>query len=103
MPTLRSAASLLAAATDIPSLGPLAAAVGIAGLPAPLDREARTALGLPDDCSSASVARGPGTLRALLLDVDGTRPMREVIVHLASRLSTRAPHVLWLAIACRSS
>ena len=99
MPTLRSAATLLAAATDIPSLAPLAAAVGIAGPPAALDREARTALGLPDDCPSASVARGPGTLRALLLDVDGTRPMRDVLIHLARRLSARAPHVLWLAIA----
>jgi hypothetical protein len=101
VPTLRSAAALLAAATDISSLGPLAAAVGIAGLPAALDSDARTALGLPDDCPSASVARGPGTLRALLLDVSGTRPMREVLVHLARRLSARAPHVLWLAIACR--
>jgi len=101
VPTLRSAAALLAAATDISSLGPLAAAVGIAGLPAALDSDARTALGLPGDCPSASVARGPGTLRALLLDVDGTRPMREVLVHLARRLSARAPHVLWLAIACR--
>ena len=101
MPTLRSAATLLAAATDISSLGAIAAAVGCLGPPGPLDADARTSLGLPDDCPRASVARGPGTLRALLLDVDGTRAMRDVLVHLARRLSARAPHVLWLAIACR--
>jgi len=103
VPTLRAAAVLLAAATDIAALGAIASTVGCAGAPAPLDATARTALGLPDDCQQAWVARGPGTLRALLLDVGGARPMREVISNLARRLSTRAPHLLWLAIACRQS
>jgi len=103
VPTLRAAAVLLAAATDVVSLGAIAAAVGCAGPPASLDATSRTALGLPDDCQHAAVARGPGTLRALLLDIGGTRPMREVVSSLARRLSTRAPHLLWLAIACRET
>jgi len=103
VPTLRAAAVLLAAATDIASLGAIASTVGCAGPPAPLDTTSRTVLGLPDDCQQAWVARGPGTLRALLLDIGGGRPMREVVSHVARRLSTRAPHLLWIAIACRDS
>jgi N-6 DNA Methylase len=103
VPTLRAAAVLLAAATDIASLGAIATAVGCVGPPGPLDTTARTALGLPGDCQQAWVARGPGTLRALLLDVGGHRPMREFVSNLARRLSTRAPHLLWLAIACRTT
>ena len=103
MPTLRAAAALLAAATDVTSLAPLATAVGCTGVPATLDVETRTALGLPDDCRAVRIARGPGTLRALLLDIAGQRPMREVVSHLARRLSSRAPHILWLAIACRDT
>ena len=103
MPTLRAAAALLAAATDVTSLAPIAAVVGCGGLPATLDGDARTALGLPEECETARVARGPGTLRALLLDVGGPRPMREVVSHLARRLSSRAPHLLWLAILGRGA
>jgi hypothetical protein len=93
---------LLAAATDVTSLTPIAEVVGCRGAPATLDAASCTALGIPDDCASARVARGPGTLRALLLDVRGERPMREVVSQLARRLSSRAPHLLWLAIACRA-
>ena len=103
MPTLRAAAVLLAAATDLASLGPIAAVVGCDGAPASLDAESRTALGIPEDCLAARVARGPGTLRALLLEITLGRPMREVIALLARRLSSRAPHLLWLAIACRNA
>jgi hypothetical protein len=101
VPTLRSAATLLASATDVASLGALAAVAGCDGTPAPLDGASRAVLGLPDDCPRALVARGPGTLRALLLDVRGERPMRDVLAQLATRLSARAPHLLWLAVACR--
>ena len=103
MPTLRSAAALLAAATDIPSLAPLAAAMGCEGLPSPLDADARVVLGIPDDVAHACVARGPDTLRALLLDVRAARPVRDVLTVIARRLSARAPHLLWLAIACRAA
>lgn len=103
MPTLRSAAALLASAADIAALAPIAALIGCEGEPAPLDEAARAALGVPDDCVRALVARGPGTLRALLLDVRGPRSMREVLALLATRLSARAPHLLWIAIACSDS
>jgi hypothetical protein len=101
VPTLRAAAALLATAIDVPSLSAIAAAVGCDGVPAPLDAESRRALGVPDECVSAQVARGPATLRALLVEVDGERPFREVLGVIARRLSTRAPHLLWIVVACR--
>ena len=103
MPSIRAAAALLAAATDVAALAPVAAAVGCTGAPATLDDRARTALGLLDDFDVVRVARGPGTLRALLLDVRSSRPMRDVVSQLARRLALRAPHLLWLAIACRNA
>ena len=103
MPTLRAAAALLARATDVTSLAPIAALVGCTGAPATLDVDAKQALGIPNECDVARVARGPATLRALLLEIRGPRPMREVIAQLARRLSARAPHLLWLAIACRDA
>jgi len=103
VPTLRAAAVLLATASDVTSLAAIAATLRCAGPPASLDAESRAALGIPDECEKVSVARGPGTLRALLLDVRGARPMREVVSHLARRLSARAPHLLWVAILCREA
>ena len=103
MPTLRSAAALLAAATDIHSLAPVAALIGCTAAPGLLDTHARSALGLPSDCETAAVARGPDTLRALLLDVSGDKSMRDVLTLVARRLSSRAPHMLWLAVACRNA
>jgi hypothetical protein len=100
VPTLRSAAALLAQARDVESLGAIAAVVGCGGSASPLDPDSRAALGVPEDCTAAYVARGPGTLRALLLEVRGQRGLREVLLALAARLSARAPHQLWLAIAC---
>lgn len=100
MPTLRSAAALLAAATDIESLRPIAALVGCDGSASALDGASRAVLGIPDDCPAASVARGPGTLRALLVRVGTARGTREVLADLANRMTTRSPHLLWLAIAC---
>jgi len=73
--------------------------VGCAGDALPLDTASRSALGIPDDCPRALVARGPGTLRALLVDVSGERPLRDLLVGLATRMATRSPHLLWLAIA----
>jgi len=77
--------------------------IGCPGDPLPLDAPSRTALGIPDECRSALVARGPGTLRALLLEMHGDRPVRDVLVALARRMATRAPHLLWLAIATASN
>ena len=49
------------------------------------------------------MARGPDTLRALLLEVGGDKSMRDVLTLVARRLSARAPHMLWLLMVCRES
>ncbi|MEO7085976.1 MAG: N-6 DNA methylase, partial [Gemmatimonadaceae bacterium] len=103
MQTLRASASLLAAADSLDSLAPLAAAIGCDGHVSPLDRETRIALGIDDFVVDARVVPGRGATRALLVVVDNERTIRDTLPHLASRLSARTPHVLWLVLATQPS
>jgi len=97
--TLRAAGQLLANAADIDDLAAIAAAIGCTGEPQPLDLSAIQALGLDDAVQTARVAAGRGALRALLLRLRDDEPIREHLVRIAQRLSTRTPHVLWLVAA----
>ena len=58
----------------------------------------RRALGLDATVVDARIAAGSGALRALLLVVSGDQPLREMLPRIAARLTTRAPHVLWMVI-----
>ena len=98
MLSLRTAADLLTAAATIDHLAPLARAIGCAGAPLPLDRDARMALGL-SDASDVRVIAGEGSLRALLLEWPRGTSLRERIGAASVRLTSRAPHLLWLLIA----
>ena len=106
MLTLRAAAALLAA-DDADALARLAAACGCDGPPHPLAPPDRTRLGLDilgGDASAVDVrvARGPGCLRALLIDLAPSTTcasFREVLPRLAARIARRTPHVGWLCIA----
>ena len=97
--TLRSAAEHLAAADSLDALDPIAAALGCDGAPTSLDPATRSALGIPAALRRARIARGPGTLRALLVEIGGEHAIRDVLAMLAARLSSRAPHLLWLVLA----
>ncbi|HEV8216166.1 MAG TPA: N-6 DNA methylase, partial [Gemmatimonadaceae bacterium] len=101
MSTLRAAGQLLANANDLDGLAAIAAAAGCAGPPHPLDINALHALGLEQDdgIQQARVVAGNGALRALLLEMRDEPPIRDALIHVAQRLATRAPHVLWLVIA----
>jgi hypothetical protein len=79
----------------------IAAAVGCDGPPAMLDGETRRTLGLDAGINSASVAAGAGALRALLLEIGADQPLRDILPRIANRVSSRAPHVLWLLVACQ--
>ncbi|HEY4219529.1 MAG TPA: N-6 DNA methylase [Gemmatimonadaceae bacterium] len=98
MRTLRAAAELLAGAHDLESLGAIASCAGCDGAPQPLDARTRAALGLPDAVTAANVASGRGALRAMLLTISGDANVRDVLPRVASRLSSRAPHLLWLVV-----
>ena len=96
--SLRAAADLLTAAATLEHLVPLARAVGCAGAPLPLDDDARIALGL-SDASGVRIITGAGSLRILLLEWPRGTPLRERVGAASVRLTTRAPHLLWLLIA----
>ncbi len=101
MRSLAAAASLLAAA--IPDrLASLAAALGFAAEPLPLGDAARRALHLASTpVLKAQIVPGRGTLRALLLELDASAPLRECVALIAARLAAHAPHLLWLLVAAQ--
>jgi hypothetical protein len=94
---------LLAAARDLQSLGEVATFAGFAPTPETFNAEGRRSLGLPAEFRDARIAClepvTHGACRALLVESDGSRPLRESLVRLASRLASRAPHVCWLLFA----
>ena len=98
MLSLHAAADLLTAAATIEHLAPLARAVGCSAAPLPLADDARTALGLTD-VTGAGIVAGPGSVRVLLLEWPAGTPLRERVAAAAIRLTTRAPHLLWLVMA----
>ncbi|HEX6058703.1 MAG TPA: DNA methyltransferase [Gemmatimonadaceae bacterium] len=96
--TMRAAAALLADGSR-DGIAALAGALGFDAPPLPLDAAARAALGLDGDAADARVVRGPGALRALLVEAESGRPLRDRVRRIAVRLSSRAPHHLWLLLA----
>ena len=106
MLTLRTAAELLTA-DDPDALARLAAVCGCPGIPNALDAADRERLGLGaveavTSGTGVRVARGPGNLRALLLDLEPAAisgPFRDALPRLAARVSRRTPHLAWLCIA----
>ncbi|MGQ0537669.1 MAG: Eco57I restriction-modification methylase domain-containing protein [Gemmatimonadaceae bacterium] len=99
MHSRRTCGELLQRGTSQAGLVAIAHALGFAGDGAPLDATARRALGIPDDCRRASVVLGRGSLRALLLDVAGVRPLRSTLTSLAPRIAPHATPLLWLVCA----
>lgn len=98
MPTLRLAAERLAAANTLDALEPIAALLGCANA-APLDDVACRGLGIETIARETRIATGPGAIRALLVVAAEHYPMRDLLPRLAAKLSSRAPHVLWVVIA----
>ena len=101
MRTLRAAARLLADAATLESLTPIAAALGCAAHPVPLDDALLREIGL-DLAKQARIVEGPGALRALLLELDGRAPLPEQLRRAAHRLAQQTPHVLWIVLATQS-
>jgi hypothetical protein len=94
--TLHAAGELLASADSIERLDSISRLLGCSESHL-LDARTRHALGLDDLALDARIAAGPGSVRALLLRASDL-PIRDMLSTLASRLSARTPHVLWLVL-----
>jgi hypothetical protein len=97
--TLRAAAEQLASVRSIDDLAPLAALFGCTGAPASFDDDTRAALGLGAAVLDARIARGPGALRALLVETRRDAPLKDLLSRMAPRLQSRTAHLLWLVLA----
>jgi hypothetical protein len=96
---MRAAATLLGAPAGIEALRAIAAVAGCDGPSAPLALDARDALGFPAGFTEVRVCPGPGALRGLLLRCDANTPLRDAVMRIAARLSSRTPQLRWLVVA----
>ncbi|HEX7939980.1 MAG TPA: hypothetical protein VF483_13410, partial [Gemmatimonadaceae bacterium] len=70
-------------------------AAGLAVTPVDLDTDTRHEIGLPAG-SSAQMSEMAGTFRTLVLRLGEGEPLREALQRTSRRLTSAAPHVLWL-------
>ena len=98
MPTLRRSSELLAGAIHVDDLAEITRELGFSP-PLPLDAAARSALGLPASIRNSTVARGPGALRALLLELRSAAAPREILAAVAASLARQTAQLLWIVLA----
>jgi hypothetical protein len=100
--TLRQAGELLATGHDLDHINAVTSALHFDSAD-PLDAAALNGLGIDDLVREGRIARGHGSLRALLITLASARPLRELLPRIAARLSQLAPHVSWLVLTARDS
>ena len=99
MLSLSRARALLSAASSVDQLACIARELGFPGPARPLDSATREAIGIPAGIADVRISRGPGSTRALLLDVTQSVSLKDALTRTASRLSSHAPQLLWLLLA----
>ena len=99
MPTLARSTEILSGAGDPVGLTEIARSLGFTAAPLPLDKKARFSLGIPPAIEIASVARGPGALRALLLHTGPGHDDRDMLSAVVAGLARQSAHLLWVVIA----
>src|SRR5690242_20694439 len=92
---MRGAAALLSGARTIAGLWEVLRAAGLAATPVDLDADTRQAIGLPAT-SGAQMSDVAGSFRTLVLRLGEDEPFRETLQRTSRRLTSAAPHVLWL-------
>ena len=97
--TIIDAAALLQRAAERRGRLALLRALGFSSPAGDLDAGTAQRLGLDADVRRATVAQGPLTLRALVLEVDARCTLREATGRLARRVASRAPELLWFVLA----
>jgi hypothetical protein len=99
---LPHAERLLRGAVARAALGDLSAALGFEP-PQHLDRSTRALLQLPPEVSHASVARGRGALRALLIELGDGELTLELSARIARQIAHQSPEQLWFVATLNSS
>ena len=99
MLTVSDAAALLQRTSDRRGRVALLRTLGFHAPTGELDADTARRLGLDDTLRRVEVAAGPGALRALLLDVPPSAPLREIAGRAARRVASRAPELLWVVLA----
>src|SRR5215204_672339 len=92
---MRSAAALLASATSLDGLADVVRAAGLCENVTRLTDDEQAAIGI-DDTLRVELGAGAGLVRVLLVRFNSSSALRDPIQRLARRLTSRAPHVLWL-------
>ncbi len=95
--SLRNSASLLARVRTFRDLAAILPPLRFAES-LPLDADARRAIGLDPAIRRASIANGPGTLRALLLETIPDVPLRQTVARISGQVTAHAPQLFWLLI-----
>lgn len=70
--------------------------------PIPINAEMTASLGVAGIAGRAMVARGAGSSRALVFEILPSADLRHEMGRIASRLSSRAPHLLWILVGIDS-
>jgi len=96
--SLASAAKLLDRIVDPQTSQPLLDELGFAKL-IPLDGKHLQSLSIPNSVSNPHLARGAGSLRALVFEIEQTSDLRAELNLIATRLASSAPQLLWMLIA----
>jgi len=95
---MRSAAALLSAAASLKGLKEVVHASGFADTGLDVSPLLRDAVGL-EIAREMELSAGVGSIRVLLLQLQTGLTVRDALQRIARRLSTRAPHVLWIVAA----
>lgn len=80
------------------TLRPIATELGLVDEPLRLDDANRRALGVQPNVGDAYVVRGPGAIRALIVETREPVSLRSLFTQLAATLAARTGPVLWLLI-----
>lgn len=103
MLNVTEACALLQRTTDRRGRVALLRVLGFHSPAGELDPDAAGRLGLDAALRRVEVAAGPGALRALLVDLPASAPLRESAGRAARRVASRAPELLWVVLASQRS
>ena len=94
MQTLERAAALLRGATSLDRVADILSELGFPGAPLALDRNAISALDLPNGIRAARITQGSGALRGLAIELAKKPPSSANTTRVANGLARNASQML---------